>query len=83
MLGVRRGVHAAGKGVQKKGLGMLVLTRRKEEVIKIGDDIEVVVVEIDGNRVKIGVKAPPDVVILRQELVKAGRPPQAGDCKVK
>lgn len=62
---------------------MLVLTRRKEEVIRVGDNIEIVVVEIDGGRVKIGVKAPPDVIILRQELVKEeGRPPKTDNCKV-
>ena len=62
---------------------MLVLTRRKEEVIVIGDNIRIEVVEIEGNRVKLGIAAPPDVPIVRQELLKREQKSQAGDCKVK
>lgn len=51
---------------------MLVLTRRAEEgnksAIKIGADIEVVIVEVRGEQVRIGIGAPPDVTVHRQEV---------------
>ncbi len=48
---------------------MLILTRRSGESIRIGDDIEVVILEAKYNQVKIGINAPRDVTILREELV--------------
>ena len=50
---------------------MLVLTRKKEEAIRIGDDIVVRVVSVDKNGVRLGIEAPKDVTILREELVQA------------
>ena len=47
---------------------MLVLSRKVDQQIKIGDDITVTVVRVEGNRVRIGVSAPRDVRILRGEL---------------
>ncbi len=47
---------------------MLVLSRSKEEEIVIGDGIVIKVVEITGNKVKIGITAPPSVVVVRGEL---------------
>lgn len=47
---------------------MLILTRKIDESIIIADHITVTVLEISGERVKIGIDAPRDVVILRQEL---------------
>ncbi len=47
---------------------MLVLTRRLGEAITIGDNIRIVVVDISGNQVKIGIDAPKDVEIYREEL---------------
>lgn len=47
---------------------MLVLSRREGEQIKIGRGITVSVLKLSGGRVKIGVDAPPDVVVMRQEL---------------
>ncbi|MFZ1082058.1 MAG: carbon storage regulator CsrA [Candidatus Kryptoniota bacterium] len=49
---------------------MLVLTRKLGEVIKIGDKIKVVVVSIDGRSVKLGVEAPDDVSVHREEVYK-------------
>ncbi len=49
---------------------MLVLTRRAEEKIKIGDQIVVSILSIDGNVVKIGVDAPKDVAIFRMEVLE-------------
>ena len=48
---------------------MLVLSRKVSEKIMIGDDITIVVLKIVGNRVRIGIEAPPDVTIHRQELL--------------
>jgi carbon storage regulator len=50
---------------------MLVLTRKINEVINIGEDIEIVVFDIKDDHVKIGIKAPKDVIIHRQEVYKA------------
>lgn len=48
---------------------MLVLSRKRKEVIVIGDGIAVEVLEITPTRVKLGIVAPDDVRVLRQELV--------------
>lgn len=50
---------------------MLVLTRRKDEKIMIGDDIEIMVVEIRGDKVRLGVSAPATVAVHRQEVYEA------------
>jgi carbon storage regulator len=48
---------------------MLVLSRKTDQRIRIGDDIEIVVLGIDGDHVKIGIKAPRQVPVLRFELL--------------
>ena len=50
---------------------MLVLTRRKNESLFIGDDIEIEILAVDGEQVKIGIKAPKDVDIHRKEVYLA------------
>jgi carbon storage regulator len=47
---------------------MLVLTRREGESLLIGDDVEITIVEISGNRVRLGVTAPRTVNVVRVEL---------------
>ena len=47
---------------------MLVLTRRLNQSIKIGDDIEVTIVEVRGDQVRIGVAAPRSVAVHRKEV---------------
>lgn len=47
---------------------MLILTRRTGETIRIGDDIEVTVLGVKGNQVRIGIKAPNTVEVHRQEI---------------
>lgn len=49
---------------------MLVLTRRAEEKIKIGDNIVVSILEIEGGTVKIGIDAPKQITILRMEILE-------------
>jgi carbon storage regulator len=50
---------------------MLVLTRRVDESIAIGDSIVLTVLAIEGERVKLGISAPREVLILRQEVFQA------------
>ena len=52
---------------------MLVLSRKVGEEIVIDGDIVLTVVEVNGNRVKIGIRAPRDKVVVRGELVGQGR----------
>ena len=47
---------------------MLALTRKKEESIIIGDKIEIKILEIQGDKVKIGIEAPKNVTIYRKEI---------------
>lgn len=47
---------------------MLVLTRKTEEIIRIGHDIRIRIVKIKGNSVRIGIDAPAEVQVLRGEL---------------
>ncbi len=47
---------------------MLALSRRKEEAIVINNDIEVVVLEIKGDQVKLGISAPKSVPVYRKEV---------------
>ena len=47
---------------------MLVLTRRLNQSIKIGDDIEITVIEVRGDQVRLGVSAPRDVAVHRKEI---------------
>jgi carbon storage regulator len=47
---------------------MLVLTRKLQQSIVIGDEIEVVVLEIRGEQVRIGIKAPKNVSVHRKEI---------------
>lgn len=52
---------------------MLVLTRQKDETIMIGDDVEVTVVDIRGNKVRLGLTAPKKVSLHRKEVYDAIR----------
>ena len=47
---------------------MLVLSRRERERIKLGDSIIVTVVRVAGDKVRLGIEAPPEVLVLRDEL---------------
>jgi len=52
---------------------MLVLTRKLGEVIRVGDDVTVRVLEVKGNQVRLGVDAPAAVRIYREEVYRAIR----------
>ena len=57
---------------------MLILTRKKGESLIIGDDINVTVLGIRGNQVRIGVDAPRDVAVHRQEIYDRIREEKGG-----
>ncbi|MER2008808.1 carbon storage regulator CsrA [Solibacillus sp. FSL K6-1781] len=50
---------------------MLVLTRKKGETIMIGDQIEVKIISVDGDQVKLGIVAPKSVKVHRSEVFEA------------
>jgi carbon storage regulator len=52
---------------------MLVLSRQKNEAIMIGDDIEITVVDIRGDRVRLGIAAPHSVAVHRKEVYESIR----------
>lgn len=47
---------------------MLILSRREKERIRLGDSIVVTVVRVSGDKVRLGIEAPPNVLVLRDEL---------------
>ncbi|MBL8873114.1 MAG: carbon storage regulator CsrA [Planctomycetaceae bacterium] len=61
---------------------MLVLSRKKNESIVINDEITIVVVEIRGDKVRLGVEAPREVPVHRREVYEAIQRSQNGDAKV-
>ena len=50
---------------------MLVLSRKKNESIMIGDDIVITVVDVRGDKVRIGIDAPKEVTVHRREVYEA------------
>ena len=50
---------------------MLVLSRKEKESFLLGDDIEITLLEIRGDKAKIAIAAPKDIPILRKELLEA------------
>lgn len=47
---------------------MLILTRKANESLLIGDDVEITVLSVRGGQVKLGVKAPKEITVHRQEI---------------
>ncbi|QEG34055.1 carbon storage regulator [Bythopirellula goksoeyrii] len=56
---------------------MLVLSRKEAERIRLGDDIVITVVRIGGDKVRIGIEAPKEVLVLRDELEPFEKAPQS------
>jgi carbon storage regulator len=49
---------------------VLVLTRKINEALKIGEDVTVTVLSIDGDRIRLGIEAPDEIRIVRKELLE-------------
>jgi carbon storage regulator len=64
---------------------MLILTRRPQETIRVGEDITITILAIEGNKVRVGIAAPRNVVVDREEIYERkqreidGQDPLPGD----
>jgi carbon storage regulator len=58
---------------------MLVLSRKESQRIRLGDSIVITIVKVSGDKVRIGIDAPADVLVLRDELEPNQRPSAAVD----
>ncbi|MDA1169399.1 MAG: carbon storage regulator CsrA [bacterium] len=58
---------------------MLVLSRKRDEKIVIGDSITITVIEIRGDKVRLGIEAPRHVAVHRQEVYEAVQRENAGN----
>ena len=58
---------------------MLILTRRVGETLMIGDEVTVTVLGVKGNQVRIGVTAPKDVTVHRQEIYERIKKEETGE----
>ena len=50
---------------------MLVLSRQKDESIMIGDDVEIIIVDVRGDKVRLGINAPKSIPVHRREVYNA------------
>jgi carbon storage regulator len=65
------GTHSeTGPLFQMKGIIMLVLSRYPEESVMIGDTVKVTVLEVHGDKVRLGITAPSDIPVHRQEIYR-------------
>lgn len=57
---------------------MLVLSRKRNDVIVLNpntaDKVRIVVVDVGGGKVRLGVEAPPEVIVVREEIIDRARP---------
>ena len=60
---------------------MLILTRRVGETVMIGNEVTVTVLGVKGNQVRIGVNAPKDVAVHREEIYERIKREEDGDSK--
>ena len=56
--------------MQIRGVDLLILTRKPGERLIINDDITITILEFKGNQVRVGIDAPSDVTIFREEVYK-------------
>src|ERR1700742_3102226 len=70
-------------GPTQEGANMLVLSRQRDETIMIGDDIEITVVDIRGDKVRLGIQAPKEVTVHRKEVYEAIRRENRAAAQVK
>lgn len=65
-------------GKKKKKQGMLLLTRRPGEAIKVGDEVSVTVLGTKGNQVRLGIEAPKEIEVHREEVYERIHPDDEG-----
>jgi carbon storage regulator len=58
-------------GIARKEPSMLVLSRQRDETIMIGDDVEITIVDIRGDKVRLGISAPRHIQVHRKEVYDA------------
>jgi carbon storage regulator len=63
-------MEMAGKVPPREERGMLVLRRKAGEAIVLNQVIKIRVLGVEGDRVKLGIDAPPDVIVVREELLE-------------
>lgn len=56
---------------RQKELKMLVLSRQKDESIMIGDDVKITIVDVRGDKVRLGIEAPKNIPVHRKEVYEA------------
>jgi carbon storage regulator len=56
---------------------MLVITRKEDETVCIGDNIRVTVVQVRGKQVRLGIEAPPGLLVLREEAGAKKKEPES------
>ena len=50
---------------------MLVLSRQKDESIMVGDDVEIIIIDVHGDKVRLGITAPKSIAVHRREVYDA------------
>jgi carbon storage regulator len=68
---VHRGAMDAGRTGRQ--WNMLILTRRRTETVVIGDNISITVLDVKGGRVRLGVNAPREIIVNREEILEKTR----------
>ena len=53
---------------------MLVLSRQRDESIMIGDDVEIVIIDVRGDKVRLGITAPKEIPVHRKEVYETIKP---------
>jgi carbon storage regulator len=64
-------ISECSKNRQQKELAMLVLSRQRDESIMIGDDVEIIIVDVRGDKVRLGITAPKSIPVHRREIYDA------------
>jgi len=75
-LGSRVGIFSGR--IQGKGIDVLVLSRKVGEKILIGEKISVTIVRVSGGGVRLGIEAPPELAVIREELQNSMQEAETG-----